>query len=97
MTESSKDTGVILALVERFEKQRFPHAQAIKKKVDGGGLLSEEDMVFLKEVFTDAGYIKPLVHKHPEWESVVVGAIALYREIMDKALENEKAASVGKP
>jgi len=96
MTEVSKDTGVAATLIERFESQRLPRALALKEQVDRGELLSDMDMAFLKLVFDDAQHINTLVHKHPEWQSLMARAIALYKEITDKALANEKAASVNK-
>lgn len=93
MTDSSKDTGVILALVKRFETQRLPRARAIKEKVDQGDVLDEADIEFLNQVFEDAQHITPLLEKHPEWQAVVSGAVDLYKEIMDKATENEQRAS----
>ena len=96
MEKSFKDTGVMAALVERFETQRLPRALAIKKSVDRGELLGDTDMTFLKQVFDDAQQIQTFVHKHPEWQSLVARAIGLYKEITDKALANEKAAGGNK-
>ena len=96
MTESSKDTGVTQALIERFETQRLPRALALKAQVDRGELLSDMDLAFLKQVFDDAQSIKPLVERQHEWQSLMARAIALYKEITDKALANEEAASVNK-
>lgn len=96
MTESSMDTGVLQALIERFETQRLPRALTLKTKVDRGELLNDMDLAFLKQVFDDAQLINTFVHKHPEWQSLVARAIALYKEITDKALANEKAASANK-
>jgi hypothetical protein len=96
MTEFSKDTGVTQALIERFETQRLPRALALKAKVDHGELLSDMDLAFLKQIFDDAKSIKPLVDRRPEWQSLVSRAITLYKEITDKALANEEAASVNK-
>ena len=90
MTQSSEDTGVILALMERFNEQRLPRALAIKKRVDQGECLSEPDIDFLDEVFRDASHVMPLVDKHPELESIATRAISLFKEITEKALENEK-------
>lgn len=96
MTDTSKDAGVLATLVERFETQRLPRAQIIKKKVDGGAVLGQDDIAFLTQVFEDAKKIKPLADRHPEWQSLVVGALSLYKEIMEKALANEKAAHPGR-
>lgn len=89
MTDSSKDTGVILALVERFETQRLPRAMAIKERVDKGERLGQADVAFLEEVFEDAGKIESLLDRHPEWQALAAKAAGLYAEIMDKAMENE--------
>jgi hypothetical protein len=97
MAESSKDTGVILALIERFETQRLPRAQALKTKVDRGDVLSDQDLAFLNQVLEDAQHIRTLVHKHPEWQSLEAQAIALYKEITERALANEQAAGNKKP
>jgi hypothetical protein len=71
MAESSKDIGVMLALIERFETQRLPRAQALKAKVDRSDVLSDQDLAYLNQVLEDAQHIKTLVHKHPEWQPLV--------------------------
>lgn len=96
MTDSTKETGVMVALLERFETQRLPQAQAIKAKVDKGEVLSEGDMAFLSQVFADAQYVKPLLHNQPKWQPLVSRIVSLYKEIMDKALENEQGSKPGK-
>jgi hypothetical protein len=94
---TDKDLGVIMALIERFQTQRLPRALALKEKVDRGGLLDDNDMAFLQHVQEDAQYVTPLVSKHPEWQPFVTRAAGLYKEITDKALANETAASTRKP
>lgn len=90
MSDSSHDAGVIQALLERLNTQRLPRALDLKDKVDAGEPLSEYDMRFLDEVLHDAHTIKPLVERHPEYQQLVARIIHLYKEITDKALENEK-------
>jgi hypothetical protein len=92
MTDPSHDQGVIHTLVERFNTQRLPRALDIKKKVDAGEALDEHDMQFLEGVFRDIETIKPLVNRHPEYQQLVASSIRLYKEILDKAVENEKKA-----
>ena len=91
MTELPQDAGLIAVLLERFEKQRLPRAQSLKEKVDRGDLLDEYDLAFLEEVLADSNRIKPLVDRHPEYQELVSRAIHLYKEITDKAMENEKS------
>ena len=90
MTRSSEDTGVILALMQRFNEQRLPETLALKKRVEQGECLSERDIAFLEKVFSDANHVMPLIDKHPKLQPIASRAISLYKEITEKALENEK-------
>lgn len=90
MAEQSDDTGVIVALMQRFNEQRLPEALAIKKRVDAGECLNDHDVAFLEKVFSDANDMGPLLEKHPDLQPVVSRAVSLYKEITDKALANEK-------
>lgn len=86
------DAGVAQALLERMSNQRLPRALELKEKVDAGEALGEYDLQFLEEVFKDAQSIQPMVERHPEYQQLVSRAIHLYKEILDKAMENEKKA-----
>lgn len=89
MATETRDAEMIQVLAERMEKQRLPRALSLKEHVDRGETLSEFDLQFLTEVFEDAQRIRPLLEQHPEWQSVAAKMIHLYKEITDKALENE--------
>jgi hypothetical protein len=89
MTESSKEAALIQVLAERLEKIRLPVALELKEKVDRGEVLNDLDINFLEEVFNDAGKIKPLIDKHPEWQELAERMVILYNDITTKALENE--------
>lgn len=90
MEKTEQDMGVAVALIERFESQRLPRALKLKEKVAGGGLLSEEDISFLEQVFSDASDIGPLVERNPSLQKIATQAISLYREITEMALKNEQ-------
>ena len=91
MTRPSHEDGVILALIDRFEKQRLPRLKALKVKVDRGEVLSEGDVEFLDTIMHDAQQSKHLIDRHPEWHSFCSYVIHLYETITEKALENEKS------
>jgi len=90
MTEKSEDAGLIAVLIERFESERLPRALDLKEKVDQGETLNDIDIAFLEQVFADANKLGPLLERHNEYEKLVSQAVDLYKEITEKALENEK-------
>jgi hypothetical protein len=92
MSESSQDLGLITVLLERLETQQLPRALALKARVDRGERLYDTDIAFLEEVFADAGKVKPLLDRHPEYQDLAARLVSLHREITAKALENEKAS-----
>jgi len=91
MTDTSKDAGLIQVLAEQLETKRLPRALSLKEKVENGETLDELDIRFLEQVFQDAQSIGPLVDRHPEWQDLATKMMLLYKEITEKALENEKA------
>jgi hypothetical protein len=90
MTEPSKEDGVIMALVERFEKLRLPRLNELKKKTDSGELLNDEDIAFLEMVIHDAQQNKIIIDRHPEWHAFCASVVHLYETITEQALDNEK-------
>lgn len=92
MSDTKYDEGVIMALLERFNKQRLPKAIELKDRVDAGATLSNLDIRFLQDVMADAQKLAPLLERHPEYHDLVGRGAQLYRQITEKALENEKNA-----
>ena len=95
MTDTSKDAGLIQVLAEQLESKRLPRALSLKEKVDQGETLNDLDIEFLEQVFKDAQSVRSLLERHPEWQDLAAKMIQLYKEITDKALENEKAKGAG--
>jgi len=93
MDKSDLDAGTIAALMLRFKEYRLPRAKRLLKKVDGGEILSDDDIRFLKRVYKDGISTQPLIKRHPEYIELITRTIDLYTEIIAKGLENEKSQS----
>ena len=89
MSQNTDDAGVVQALLDRFNTQRFPRAMALKEKVDRGEKLETFEADYLAEILADARSVKALLARHPEYEDLVLKVMNLYTEITRKALENE--------
>jgi len=96
MRDQSQDIGVATALVERLNKERLPRALALKEKVDRGETLDDSDIAFLEKVFADVRTIEPLLNRNPQYQDIAGRMARLYKEITDKALQNEEAKGSSK-
>ncbi|HTP62814.1 MAG TPA: hypothetical protein VMJ14_12105 [Burkholderiales bacterium] len=90
MSGVSEDTGTLAVLAKRMVEERLPKALALKERVDKGGLLNDLDLNFLEQVVKDAQSIRPLLKDNQRLTDVAASMLRLYKEISDKALENEK-------
>lgn len=91
MSDHPNDEGILVALAECMVKERLPHALTLKEKVGRGDLLEERDIAFLESVFADARRVASIVERHPEYQDIAGRLVGLYKEITDKALQNEQA------
>jgi len=90
MNKSEKDRGTIVALIERFNTQRLPVAQALKKKVDSGQLLDQSEYQQLYQVEEDLNKVRALVERNPEYQDLAAKILNLWIEITKKEVENQK-------
>ncbi len=84
-----KDTGTIVVLMERLEKQRLPRIFSMQEKVDAGEPLGDMDLDYLEKVMADAKRVIVLAEKHREYQLIVSKVIELYNDITEKALKIE--------
>ena len=93
MANDTEDTGTIEALLQRFNDFRLPRLLELQERVDSGEVLTDYDLDFLEQVLGDSRANDGLVQRHPELQSLIAKATALYHDITSKALENaEKSA-----
>lgn len=90
MNINNNDTGIILVVIERFEKQRLPWLVDIQLKLDHGDLLNDIDIGYLSDLVHDARFMLPYLDRHPEYEPLFAKVMHYYRTIIEQALVNEK-------
>jgi hypothetical protein len=91
MTNPSKDTAILTVLGKRLVEQRLPTLMRLQDRLDEGEVLTEYDIHFLQEAFTDAQNNKALIDNNPESQEISAKVLHLYKVIMDKATANENA------
>jgi hypothetical protein len=89
-SDVSKDLGTLAVLAKRMVEERLPKALAMKARVDKGEVLNDVDLAFLDEVVAGAKQNWGLL-KDPRVLEIAGRMVQLYKEITDKALENERA------
>jgi hypothetical protein len=90
MDQKEKDKGLIMVLLERFNKQRLPRALALKEKTDAGELLDDYDHKYIKELQKDSSEVMLIIERNPEYKELAANIINLYKEIIEKDTENRK-------
>ena len=93
MSESTDDTGVLMARMERLKEYRIPNVLAIKAKVDKGERINDYDTEFLGRIIVDLEKVEPMLARHPQYQTLYDRLAHLYMEITEKALENEQGSS----
>ena len=90
MGQKEKDKGVIMVLLDRFNKQRYPRFLDMNKKVDAGGVLDDFDLDFIKQVDKDSRHIRTLIDRNPEYKELAAEVLGLLDDIIEKDAENRK-------
>ncbi|MCP5129382.1 MAG: hypothetical protein H6985_07375 [Pseudomonadales bacterium] len=89
MSDKASDTGLIETILERLNDYRLPRLLELKKRVDAGEGITDNDMQLLERVMEDAHSIHPVIDRNPEVQPIYAQVTALYSEITAKAVENE--------
>jgi hypothetical protein len=90
---SNKDLGTAQVMLRRLNERLLPYALKLKDSVDKGGLLTDYDQQFLKEIAEEARFIPALLERQPQFEPLAHQVFSLVEHITAKGLENEKASA----
>jgi hypothetical protein len=87
--QDKTDLGTISVLLKRT-KRRIPNMLVIKQRMLDGETLSDVEIMELQSILGHANDNRALVERHPELKELSTKMIALYEEITQLALANEK-------
>lgn len=87
---AKRDKGIIIMLVDRFNKQRLPRAKSMQKKVNSGESLNDRDLALIRQVQKDSNQIERLLERHPEYKELATKVLQMWTEIIVKDIENHK-------
>lgn len=90
MSNILDDPGVLQVVLEDYEKHKLPRMQLIKKEMDQGKRLDNEELAFLRELYREINQYERFVETHPDFKQLYVGFVRLYCSIMDTAIDNEQ-------
>ena len=89
MEQSKKDALIIAAALNRLTKENLPRTMSLKKKVDGGEILSEYDLKFLHRILDNTEDLNAIVERNPEYRELRAKGVGLVHDILAKSAENE--------
>ncbi len=84
--------ALMSVLVERFERQHLSRALSLKHAVAAGERIGDHERAFLEAACREAMDSKQFVDSFPQYQPLFLSTVHLYREISNRALENEKKA-----
>ena len=85
-----KHLGVFQSLMQEFEQHRQPRLLRLIDKVDLGETINDVDFDFLCKEIKDACITKHLTVVYPELKEFCLLMGHMYKELCDKAVDNEK-------
>ncbi|RDE19448.1 hypothetical protein DV711_11175 [Motiliproteus coralliicola] len=88
---SPRQQATLSTLIRRFNQERLPRIQAMQVRVHQGELLGEIELQYLERVIRDLRRNQAKALGNPRFEALLSKVVALYVDVTDKALENERA------
>ena len=84
------DKGTLQVVLQDYELHKLPRMLVVKEQVDKGGLLSDIDLKFLKDMYREIHRYESFIDEHKEYRVLYKDFVQLYCAIMDTALLNER-------
>ena len=89
MEQKDKDALIIAAALKRLNEFRLPRMLSLKKKVDGGDVLDDYDLDFLRRALNDARDLNPILERNPQYLELRDKAVGLCEQILKQSGENQ--------
>ena len=93
MNDTNKNKVMMSVLLERMAKRRLPRLIDIREKLGENKKLDRYDIEFLEKVFRETQENQHFIENAEEQlKTICLKIMSLYKEITEKALENENKA-----
>jgi len=92
MTDAERDVCLVSAMLRHLNNRRLPKLFAIKERLDHGERLDPQDMRYIHECVQDGFWVRHLCERHPDLTTICTRVTSLYKEITERALQNEMLA-----
>lgn len=87
MDQREIDIGTLTAVIERFQKWRYPEAQRLKKRLDAGEAPNEIDVDFVQTCLREVQEVRPIVARNADYEHLLKEVIELFDSLAERVLK----------
>jgi len=96
MQKNNKEIGIILVLLEHFEKKNLPQMDDVREKLENGCRIDEVAIRSITEALDHISKLQPYVERYPEYKVVVAKVMAYYGLVVSEVIANEKLLTASK-
>ena len=88
MQEEFLEDGITVVTLKNFENHVLPKLDALKQKVEAGGVIDDYEAAFLDRLLTRLNQAKSDVDSQPEWQPLFSRIVSFCHEIVAGGLSN---------
>jgi hypothetical protein len=94
LSREDADEGTIAVMLKQAVERRIPNLLSVKTRLLAGGTLADVEIMRLREILEHAQTMQRMADRHPEFHELSAKMAALYAEICETALQNEKKGEI---
>jgi hypothetical protein len=92
MTQDERNAALVSAMLRHLNTRQLPKLFAMKERLDRGERVDPEDIRYIHDCLRHTLWVRYLCERHPDLRAICTHVTGLYKDITERALENETAA-----